>query len=111
MKKIIKYIAPPLAAVIMSSAALFSVNEPSSTPLQVSPAFESKNTGEKEASGLYTVREYMGKIAVYSSDGQLLKLTSGEVASLPKADREALAKGIELDSSEQLAMLLEDLLS
>ena len=65
---------------------------------------------EKE-DGLYSafcVRESNGLIGVYTSDGTLLKLLDVSVDSLPQADREALAKGITVNSWRELISLMQD---
>ena len=57
---------------------------------------------------LYILREYNGKIGVFSADGGLLKTVSVMVSSLPAQDKTALAAGISVSSYEELHALLED---
>lgn len=56
----------------------------------------------------YILREYNGKLGVFSVDGGLLKTVSVMVASLPEADRRALNEGICVASYAELTALLED---
>ena len=57
---------------------------------------------------LIYLREYNGKIAVYTVDGRMLDCLDVSVSLLPKKDREALASGIAVDSLEALLELIED---
>ena len=65
-------------------------------------------TTEKSSVTLYVVREYNGKIGVFSSDGGLLRTVSVMVSALPVKDRDALAAGIHVTSFSELNALLED---
>ena len=56
----------------------------------------------------FVLKESNGKIAVYASDGTLLKLLDVSVSSLPKAERDALAKGITVSSWKELIAILQD---
>ena len=56
----------------------------------------------------FVVRELDGKIGIYTADGQLLKKIDVSVSLFPKADREALAKGIEVGSWQELITLIQD---
>lgn len=85
------------AAVIMASAAAFSGGQPAEASSDM-PSPETK----------YIVREHMGMVAVFSPDSQIIKLTDFPVAVLPKADRDELAEGVEIESDTELALLLED---
>ena len=49
-----------------------------------------------------------GVVAVFTGDGQLVRLTDSPVSALPAADRESLLRGIPVEDDVQLAMLLED---
>ena len=49
-----------------------------------------------------------GVVAVFTGDGQLVRLTDSPVSDLPAADRESLLRGIPVEDDVQLAMLLED---
>ena len=55
----------------------------------------------------YTVSVLDGRIAVFRA-GELCYSTDTPVASLPKADRTRLEKGIKVDSEKELKTLLED---
>ena len=58
--------------------------------------------------GGFLIRESNGVIGVYSADGTLLRLLDISVNSLPAADREALAKGIKVNSWRELIALMQD---
>ncbi len=63
------------------------------------------NESEKE---LYLLRDAGGLITVFTKDGYLIKNTEIHTSTLPAADREALAKGIEAESWERVLELLSD---
>lgn len=65
-------------------------------------------TAEESPVTLYVVREYNGKIGVFSSDGGLLRTVSVMVSALPVKDRDALTAGINVTSFAELNALLED---
>ena len=87
-----------LALGLTGAAAL----RPSPAPVPVSAAVA------EVSAPLYTVREYMGVVAVFSPENGLVRLTDCAVASLPEQDRLRLTEGVTVDSEEALAMLLED---
>lgn len=66
------------------------------------------STTEESPVTLYIVREYNGKIGVFSSDGGLLRTVSVMVSALPVKDRDALTAGIHVTSFAELNALLED---
>ena len=55
----------------------------------------------------YTVSVYENIIGVYDSDGRAVRTVNVFVATLPKADREALTAGIAVYSEEELQALIE----
>ena len=55
----------------------------------------------------HTVQEYNGIIGVFDGDGALVKEIDIEVSSLPESDREDLAIGIRVYSSDELEKLIE----
>lgn len=57
----------------------------------------------------FCVREVGGRVAVYAASGELIRLTDVTVATLPKADRDALRDGICFQSWREVLSLLEDL--
>ncbi len=63
------------------------------------------NESEKEQ---YLLRDAGGFVSIYTKDGYLIKSTETHTSTLPAADREALAKGIEADSWEKVLELLSD---
>ena len=56
----------------------------------------------------FWMRESGGRIAVYTSDGDLVRLLDISVSLLPIADQEALAAGISLSSWKEVLSLIED---
>lgn len=60
--------------------------------------------------GAYRLGEHQGLVAVYSqASGQPVSITDIELASLRQADREAIVRGIQAETKEELLSLLEDL--
>lgn len=57
---------------------------------------------------LWTVKEYKGKIGVYSSDGELTETLDVSLSSLPASDREYLIEGIAVYSVQELLSIIED---
>ena len=69
----------------------------------------SVNTDQNDGiTGGFLIRESNGMVGVYSVDGTLLRLLDISVNSLPAADREALAKGIKVNSWRELIALMQD---
>ncbi len=64
----------------------------------------------KSTSAAYTVREYDGKIAVFSGDNSNpdYVLESPLIRDLPFADRQALGEGVEVSNCEELNEVLQD---
>ena len=57
---------------------------------------------------LFTAREVNGRVCIFDANGALVRTLGVPVATLPRADREQLAKGIELTSQAELDALIED---
>ena len=73
------------------------------------PSVSASTDPDRNSSSLsFVLREINGKIGVYSSEGELLKLLDLPVNQLPKADREALQKGISVGSWRELIALIQD---
>ena len=73
------------------------------------PSISASADPDKDSSKLsFVLRETDGKIGVYSSAGDLLKLLSLSVDCLPKADRDALQKGITVNSWRELIAWIQD---
>lgn len=73
------------------------------------PSVSASTDPDRNSSSLsFVLREINGKIGVYSSEGELLKLLDLPVNHLPKADREALQKGISVGSWRELIALIQD---
>lgn len=69
------------------------------------------SAGTEETDVLYDafcVREVNGKIGIYTSDGYLIRLLDVQVETLPEADREALSKGICVNSWRELISMIQD---
>ena len=56
----------------------------------------------------FWMRESGGRIAIYTSDGDLVRLLDISVSLLPVTDQEALAAGISLSSWKEVLSLIED---
>ena len=56
----------------------------------------------------FCMREANGKIAIYTSDGYLVKTLDLPVATLPKADQSALREGISVSSWREVLALIQD---
>ena len=57
---------------------------------------------------VYTVREHMGKIGVFSDDGTLIRVIDVYVKTLPESDRRMLKEGFEVIGKTQLNKIVED---
>lgn len=56
----------------------------------------------------FCMRECGGKIAIYTADGELVRMLELPVETLPEADRAALQSGISLSSWKEVLALIED---
>ena len=66
---------------------------------------------EKTDEAAYTLKEYSGSLAVFTTDGSIIEsINDSNIASLPPDDREKLKKGITVFSEEELISLIEDFL-
>ena len=96
----------------MGMAALVSSRPEEASPLQTVSHQSQKVEVQPVEKALYqyVVRDYQGKIAVYSSMESLTPqyVTDFDTAVLPLKDREMLKEGIGLRNQEELQMLLED---
>lgn len=59
-------------------------------------------------SNRFCMREINGKIAIYTSDGYLVRLLDISVETLPHADQQALQQGIEVSSWKEILALIQD---
>lgn len=64
--------------------------------------------GEKEAPPLYTLREYDGKLAVFSEGEEPLSILETDIGLFPEKDRTALKEGIGNLTEAELFSLIED---
>ncbi len=71
---------------------------------------EDTNVGEisEEPEISWTVKEYFGKIGIFTEDGKLMKTLEVYTKTLPKTDRDLLREGIVVTSYEALESLIED---
>ena len=96
----------------MGMAALVSSRPEGASPLQTVSHQSQKVEVQPVEKALYqyVVRDYQGKIAVYSSmEAQTPQyVTDFDTAVLPRQDREMLKEGIGLRNEEELQVLLED---
>jgi len=56
----------------------------------------------------FCMRESNGKIAIYTSDGYLVKILDVQVVTLPEADQSALREGISVSSWREVLALIQD---
>ncbi len=56
----------------------------------------------------FCMRENGGKIAIYTADGELVRILDLAVDTLPERDRIALQNGISLSSWKEVLALIED---
>ncbi len=56
----------------------------------------------------FIVKEYQGRIGIFSSEGRLLDVIDTYVKTLPEADRSLLGEGILVKTKEALNSLVED---
>ena len=66
------------------------------------------NTDISNELQIYTVREYMGKVGIFLSDGTLIELLDVYTKTLPETDRRLLKEGIEIIGKQQLNSIIED---
>lgn len=92
----------PLAALLAVFSAYGLTHSEIPEPLPASAPAE-------EPRAKYAARVVDGRVAIYRADARYpMEVTDIEIASLPRADREALEKGIDLADEEAIAHLLED---
>ncbi|MBQ8141323.1 MAG: hypothetical protein IJ038_06500 [Clostridia bacterium] len=71
-------------------------------PQSTSPATEATTAS------VWTVKEYEGKIGIFTEDGRLAGVIDVYVKALPETDRRLLGEGIKVYSVEALNALIED---
>ena len=75
------------------------------------PSAETEESNSVPVDVLYEnfcMREANGKIAVYTSDGYLIRLLDVSVETLPEADQTALRQGICVSSWKEILALMQD---
>lgn len=91
----------PLAVILAGFSAYGLMHTEAPAPLPVSAPAEPR--------AKYAARIVDGRVAIYRADARYpIEVTDIEVTSLPRADQDALAEGIELADEEAIAHLLED---
>lgn len=91
----------PLAALLAGFSAYGLAHTEAPAPVPVSAPAEPR--------AKYAARVLDGRVAIYRADARFpMEVTDIEISSLPRADQEALAAGIELADEEAIAHLLED---
>lgn len=94
---------------IPSLPSVNAENTPSTT--QTSSAEESSEI-TSQLKEFYILKDYNGKIAVYSSLlDKPIEITDASITKLPKSDQDALKSGIKADTKKELNRLLEDFCS
>ena len=97
-----------LAALGLALAAIFLPGKPAQAQSPVQSADYQQQ--EPVTPYRYIMKEYQGKIAIYSSLDQQRPqyVTDFDTLALPAYDRQMLERGIGLRTEEELQMLLED---
>ena len=92
--------------------SLPSVNAENTPPTTQTSYIEESSEALSKSEEFYILKEYNGKIAVYSSNSKKpIEITNASTAKLPKSDQEALKDGIKAESKKELNRLLEDFCS
>ena len=70
---------------------------------------DKRNASSEEISHIYTVKEYNGRIGIFSADSnELLRILDVYLSTLPSEDVEKLAVGIKIRSESELQQIIED---
>ena len=102
-RRMILLAAVILAALSVTLAALHRAERPVS--MAAAPISVGADTGERA----YTVGIHGGYVAVFvPGKSEPVFITETRVALLPQADRDMLARGIDLASADALSAILED---
>jgi hypothetical protein len=105
-------VAAVTIAAVCTTAAAVALVRVAQTPsiTRAADAVSAQATAHTGGSPLYTLREYRGKIAVFSGAFSAIPAieTDIDVAGLREYDRELLERGIEVDAYEGVLRLLED---
>ena len=92
--------------------SLPSVNAENTPPTTQTSYIEESSEALSKSEEFYILKEYNGKIDVYSSNSDKpIEITNASTAKLPKSDQEALKDGIKAESKKELNRLLEDFCS
>ena len=73
-----------------------------------SSTLESEANGEETEDEYFTIREYMGKIGVFSDNGSLIQIIEVYVKTLPEADKRLLGEGFTVIGKKRLNSIIED---
>ena len=74
----------------------------------VKPDISTAESESESTEEVYTVKEYMGKIGIFSSDGVLIEVLDVYVKTLPEADKRLLGEGFNVTGKKQLNSIIED---
>lgn len=75
-------------------------------PIYTEP--EDEEQVEEPAEITYNVKEYGGKIGVFSESGALIRIIDINIKSLPATDRDLLEKGFSVKGESALLSIVED---
>ncbi|MCI5655720.1 MAG: BofC C-terminal domain-containing protein [Candidatus Pseudoruminococcus sp.] len=92
--------------------SLPNVNAENTPPTTQTSSIEESSEIISKPEAFYILKDYNGKIAVYSSNSNKpIEITNASTAKLPKSDQDALRAGIKAKSRKELNRLLEDFCS
>lgn len=92
--------------------SLPSVNAENTPPTTQTSYIEESSEALSKSEEFYILKEYNGKIAVYSSNSDKpIEIQMHLLLNFQKADQEALKDGIKAESKKELNRLLEDFCS
>ena len=63
---------------------------------------------DSKAQEIYFIKEYMGRIGIFDSEGTLVDVIEVYTKTLPEADRRLLGEGFEVIGKTQLNAIIED---
>ncbi|MBQ9131204.1 MAG: hypothetical protein IJX62_01860 [Clostridia bacterium] len=83
-------------------------NTSTNTDGSISTSTGAAGTTAESESTSFCIKAVNGKIGIYTADGYLVRLLDLDVATLPQRERQALEKGISMNSWQELLALLQD---
>ena len=97
-----------ISLVILSLSALYTAAKAIRTSKETRVTDETKKTEDTQKSLSYTIREYRGRIGVFSESGDLLEIIDTPIIALPQSDRDKLSLGITVRNESELSSFRED---